>query len=91
MARPVVRVEIMGQVFTVTGEEGEEHLREVARLVDAKMREVSRRARLPSALTVAVLAALNIASECEKLKRDTSIVMERIERLTARIDATLGK
>ena len=40
MAEPV-EVVIMGQMFSVTSEDGEEHVRRVAGYVDGKMREMT--------------------------------------------------
>ena len=39
--RQAVQVEIMGQTFSVTSEDGEDHVRRVAGYVDGKMREVT--------------------------------------------------
>ena len=86
MADPV-EVVIMGQVFSVTSEDGEEHIRRVARYVDGKMREVAAGGKVVSSFTAAVLAALNIASECHKLQQNASDIEAAISRLTERLDA----
>lgn len=82
-----VEVEILGQVFSVTGEEGEEHIRRVAEYVDGKMREIAAGGKAVSSFTVAVLAALNIASECQRLRERLTEIEAAIDRLTARLDA----
>jgi cell division protein ZapA len=80
-----VKVTIMGQVFTVSSDDGEEHLRRVASFVDEKMREITDVSRVASSYTAAILTALNIASEYQKL-RDEQLEMETtIERLTSRL------
>ncbi len=76
----------MGEVFSVTSEDGEEHVRRVAGFVDGKMREVAARGKGISSFTAAVMAALNIASECHKLQQDFTQIDEAIDRLTARLD-----
>ena len=84
-----VEVKIMGQSFTVASDEGEAHLRRVAELVDAKMRELAVGARTVSTASVAILAALNIASEYQKLRDEQEFVQHAIERLSARVQQWL--
>jgi cell division protein ZapA len=86
MRRPV-EVEIMGQLFSVTSEDGEEHIRRVAGYVDGKMREVSAGGRVASSYATAVLAALNIASEYQKLRAEKQEIEATIDRLAARLSA----
>jgi cell division protein ZapA len=85
MARPV-EVVIMGQVFSVVSEDGEEHVRRVASYVDGKMREIAAGGKVASSFTTAVLAALNIASECHKLQQNVAEIETTIGRLTERLD-----
>lgn len=80
----------MGQVFAVTSEDGEEHIRRVASYVDGKMREIAAGGKVVSSFTTAVLAALNIASECQKLRQDAAATDAAIDRLTERLDAASG-
>jgi cell division protein ZapA len=86
MRRPV-EVEIMGQLFSVTSDDGEEHIRRVAGYVDGKMREVSANGRVASSYAAAVLAALNIASEYQKLREEKQEIEATIDRLAARLSA----
>jgi cell division protein ZapA len=57
-----VSVEIYDQVYHLSGQDPD-HIRELAALVDAKMRAVSAHGRTVDSLRVAVLAALNLADE----------------------------
>jgi cell division protein ZapA len=86
MAEPV-EVVILGQVFSVTSEDGEEHVRRVASYVDGKMREIAAGGKVVSSFTTAVLAALNIASECQKLRQNCSEIETTIDRLSERLNA----
>jgi cell division protein ZapA len=86
MAEPV-EVVILGQVFSVTSEDGEEHVRRVASFVDGKMREIAAGGKVVSSFTTAVLAALNIASECQKLRQNFTEIETTIDRLTERLNA----
>jgi cell division protein ZapA len=83
--RQPVQVEIMGQTFSVTSEDGEEHVRRVAGYVDRKMKEVTAGGRVASSYAAAVLAALNIASEYQKLREESLEVEATIDRLAARL------
>ena len=75
----------MGQVFSVTSDDGEDHIRRVAGFVDDKMREMSANGRVASSYAAAVLAALNIASEYQKLQEESHEIEKTIDRLTARL------
>ena len=57
-----VSVEIYDQVYHLSGQDPD-HIRELAALVDARMRAVSAQGRTVDSLRVAVLAALNLADE----------------------------
>jgi len=86
MGQPV-QVVIMGQMFSVTSDDGEEHIRRVAAYVDGKMREIAAGGKVASSFTAAVLAALNIASECHKLRQNVAEIDAAIDRLTERLDS----
>lgn len=85
MATPPVHVEIMGQALSVTSDDGEEHVRRVAADVDRRMKEIAGGGPAISSFTAAVIAALNIASEYQKLKQQHDQVQQIIDRLTARL------
>ncbi|GAB4266019.1 MAG: hypothetical protein Kow0092_18710 [Deferrisomatales bacterium] len=57
------QVEIFGQVYSLRADADEDHVRKVAALVDEKMREVAANSRSVSTAQIAVLAALDLASE----------------------------
>jgi cell division protein ZapA len=86
MGRPV-DVQILGQTFSVTSEDGEEHVRRVADFVDQKMREITAAGRIASSHTAAVLTALNIASEYQKLREQSAEIEATIDRLVQRLAA----
>lgn len=85
--RQPVEVQIMGQTFSVASDDGEEHVRRVAQYVDEKMREVTAGGRVASSFSAAVLAALNIASEYQKLREEKTRIAAVVDRLTARLAA----
>jgi cell division protein ZapA len=57
-----VTVEIYDQTYHLSGQDAA-HIRQLAAMVDAKMRAVSAQGRTVDSLRVAVLAALNLADE----------------------------
>jgi len=59
----VQHVEIFGQTYPLRTDADAEHVRRVAELVDAKMREAAGASRSVSTLQIAVLAAMDLASE----------------------------
>jgi cell division protein ZapA len=85
MAAPV-EVEIYGQKFSVTSDDSEKHVRQIAAHVDEKMRQIGSRDSSVPMYTRAVLAALNIASEWQKLRES----QDEVERVVGRLTDLLG-
>ena len=86
-----VEVEIMGQRLTVASDEGEEHVRQVAGYVEAQMQRIAH-GRIPAATVhLALITALNIASEYRKLQDEQEELRRTINRLTQRVLARLGR
>ncbi len=87
------RVEIFGQPYSLRADADERHIEEVARLVDQKMREVAEGSRSVSTVQIAVLAALDIASEyLQAGAQDRGLadeVASRCEEMVRRIDECL--
>ncbi len=63
-----IRVTIFDQPFTLRSPNGAEHVREVARLLDARMREVSAHLTTHDVAKVAILTALNLADELRSVR-----------------------
>jgi cell division protein ZapA len=64
-----IKVEIYDQTYHIGGELDEAYVLELARSVDAKMREVAEATQTVDSLRVAVLAALAIADELHSLRQ----------------------
>jgi cell division protein ZapA len=75
-----VQVEIFGQVYSVRGGADPAYLAELAAQVDARMREVSQSAGAVDSLRVAVLASLNLADECSRLRAEVLAIKEEAHR-----------
>jgi cell division protein ZapA len=72
-------VEIFGREYKIKGAD-DGYIRDIARYVDEKMKEVSRGTTLPSQDRLAILAAMHIADELFQYKRESSDTLTNIER-----------
>ena len=86
---------IFGQTYAVKARAETGYVEELAAHVDAQMREVSKTAGAVDSVRVAVLAALNIADECFRLRRQVREADEkaakRAEGLVRELTAVLGE
>jgi cell division protein ZapA len=85
-----VQVEIFGQTYRVKagGEPG--YVEQLAAHVDSEMREIGRQAGAVDSLRVAVLAALNIADECFRLRGQAGEAGAKLQKRAARLAEELG-
>ncbi len=84
-----VTVEIYDQVYHLSGQ-NPQHIRELAALVDAKMRAVAALGRTADSLRVAVLAALNLADELSQATSgDVQLGHSRAAKLRMLLDEVL--
>jgi cell division protein ZapA len=86
-----VEVEIMGQRFTVASDDNEEHVRQVAGYVDQQMRQLADGRAHAATLHLALVTALNIASEYRKLRDQQEQLCQTINCMAQRILARLGR
>jgi cell division protein ZapA (FtsZ GTPase activity inhibitor) len=70
-----VRVNIYDQIYSLRSPSGDEHIRQIAQLVDERMRQISAHTTTFDLARIAVLAALNIADELQSLR--TQLEQER--------------
>jgi cell division protein ZapA len=95
MEKRQLRIDVLGTSFVIQSDESPEHLARLSSYVKAKIEEVKSRYSFADPLTVALLAALNIADEMFKSRdgRDPAGPTEEItsvaERLISRIDDQL--
>ncbi|MBE0433408.1 cell division protein ZapA [candidate division WOR-3 bacterium] len=86
-----VIVNIFGNDYRVISDDVDtERIKEVAEIVDARMKEIHREFPLPSTTKIAVLACLNLVDDYlqreNQLNRKLSDMEERIRSLILRID-----
>jgi len=77
------RVEIYDQVYHLSSQGDGAHVRQLASRVDAKMRQVARQNRVVDSLRVAVVVAVNLADENERLRSKLTQMEETLSTKTA--------
>lgn len=75
-------IEILGQKLTVLSDSDEKVVAGVVQYVNDKVDEISKGGSNLNTLTIAVLAALNIADELFKAKGENSLISEQLENRT---------
>ena len=75
-----VQITIRGRTYTVRSDEGDVDLPAVAAYVDARMAEVADRSGTFDEYTIAMLAAMNIASDFERYRRGVDAHLEGLDR-----------
>jgi len=88
-AQDSTTVEIFGQTYNVRGEGDPEYLTELARFVDSRMREVAAEVATIDPVKIAILAALNIADEFSRYRKQRENAVgawiEKTEELSERL------
>ena len=74
-----VQISIRGRSYTLRSDEDED-LPAIARYVDRKMAEIADRSPRMDDYTIAMLAALNIASEFDRFRRDVDAQLSNLDR-----------
>jgi cell division protein ZapA len=73
-------IEILGREYKIRAAADPAYIQEIARYVDAKLREVSQASAAPASERAAILAAINIADELFQLRRASTEEFSSIER-----------
>ena len=80
-----VQIQIRGRTYTLRSDESEEDLTAIAHYLDSKMESMSKASF--DEYTVAILAALNIASEFHRFRKRVSEELSQIDKDAASISA----
>jgi cell division protein ZapA len=87
-------VEIFGQTYNVRGEGDPDYLTELARFVDSRMREVAAEVATVDTAKIAILAALNIADEFSRYRKERAEAagtwIEKTEEISNRLSRIIG-
>ncbi|MBN1283188.1 MAG: cell division protein ZapA [Proteobacteria bacterium] len=78
--KKTTEISIMGQKFMVKSESNDDYVRRIAGFVDQKIEEVMQSTKSVASLNVAILAAMNIADEYFKFKKDRDDRIEKAEK-----------
>lgn len=73
-----VKVQIFGDEYVIRGHASPEHMSEIARLVDARLRELVERHRNVPLHRLAVLAAFHFADELVRARQENQELLELI-------------
>ena len=91
--KQTVKVSILGEDYPIKADADRSYIVQIAKYVDAKMKEVADRVSVHSPVKVAVLAALNIADELFKERLDKekklSDIEERAQSLLQWLDSKI--
>lgn len=74
-----VAVSIFNEEYVVKGEENPEYIEMLASFVDRRMKMIQQRSPSLSSTKVAVLTALNLADELNKLQEDYDELVKNLE------------
>ena len=86
-----ISVEIYGQTYNVRGEGDPAYLTELARLVDARMYDVASKVATSDITKIAILAALNIADEFSRYRKENGESVEHWVERAEELSNRLGK
>lgn len=75
-----VEVTIMGQKFLIKSDSDESYVREVAGFVDRKINDVQSKTRSVASINVVILAAMNIADEFLRFRKDKEGRLQKVEK-----------
>jgi cell division protein ZapA len=81
-----VEVNILGQKYIIKGDASPEHIRQLAEIVDQKLKEVYSNVPNITPLKAAILAALNIADELQKLKIQYNNIAQELKNIEDKTD-----
>jgi cell division protein ZapA len=89
MLPEAIEVTIFNQTYRLRSKTDQEHVRQVAYLVDERMRQISSQVTTHDVLKIAILTALNIADEMQNLRNYyENEVQPLLSKLSAHQEAT---
>lgn len=84
-----VQITIRGRQYNVKGDEGAEDIQQLAAELDRRMSEVAGRTRAFDEYTVAMLTALNLLSELERVRMSVARRLDELDREVTSVAAML--
>jgi cell division protein ZapA len=89
MPNSQLRVNIFGSEYVFKADDDPESLKQIAKYVDQKMREIDRNHSINSSLKVAILAAMNIADELFQEQKYRERLLEQINEESRKLNRSL--
>ncbi len=89
MAPGQIRVNIFGSEYTLVSDNDENYVKEIARYIDDKMREIDRSSSIKSSARLAILAALNIADELYQERLYRKKLLEQINEEAKKMNRSI--
>ena len=90
-----IQVEIFGHTYSIKAANNPEHIRELAAFVDARMKEVQKGTGTSDVYRIAILTALNITDELQRLRSQhddmKKTAASSLDRLIEIADGVEGK
>ncbi len=80
-----IEVNILGQRYRIKGDAPDEYIQELARFVDERIREIYDKGPNTVPLKAAILAALDIADELYRYRREQEDLTKGIEKKTEQL------
>lgn len=84
-----VEVNILGQKYIIKGDAPPEYIMQLADFVEIKLQDVYANAPNTTPLRASILAALNIADELHKAKKDLTSVSKSIKDIENKADTII--
>ncbi len=81
----LVHVDVFGQTYAVRAGADPGYVESLATFVDGRMKDVSRNSGAVDSVRIAVLAALNLADELFRLRRDLEQAQHGLEEARSRL------
>ncbi len=80
-----INVRIYGEEYSIRSKDDPAYVNRVAAYVDEKMNEVANSTQVISTSKIAILAALNIADEYMRLREETGLQEETVNRVVGEL------
>jgi cell division protein ZapA len=84
-----IRITIRGREYTVRGDDNAGQMQELAVDLDRRMTETAERTRSFDEYTIAMMTALNLASELHQLKEQVAQRLDELDRDAASVAAMI--
>lgn len=84
-----VQIKIRGRTYNVRGDESGDDIKAVAEDLDHRMEQLASQIRTSDDYTIAVMVALNLASELHRSRREFAERLGELDREAAKVVASL--